>query len=559
MVGIELGCEAPGKAPDMTRTPKSRPKNSRAAHPIKARASRPKISRAHFDRVAKTLRTQLLGLQDQLKSEDFPVLLLFAGSEIAGKSESLNLITEWLDPRWIITRAYGPPTDEESQRPDYWRYWRDLPPNGQIGLFVGSWYHHPVHALAGGDIGRRKFHAELDEVRAFEQTLADSGALLLKFWLHLDKKALKKRMTELENDEATAWRISKTDWKHLKQHGKLHKAHVRAVAYTQAEDRAWISIDAADPRARALTILTTLRDSLARHIKQRRARRAKLETLKAAKDAARREQLSRIAASLKTLEKSSDAPAPPRAAAKSRRGAALARLDLSKRLGDDDYEDRLQQGRADLGRLFRRLHFEGKSAVILFEGPDAAGKGGAIRRLTGAMDARDFRVIQIAAPSEEERAHHYLWRFWKHVPKAGRITLFDRSWYGRVLVERVEGFAQPEEWMRAYDEINDFERQLTAQNRILVKFWIHISKDEQYRRFKERETISYKKWKLTAEDWRNREKWDDYTAAVDDMVKRTSTKHAPWTLVEGNDKQFARIKVMDTVCRALRRSLKNGA
>jgi polyphosphate kinase 2 (PPK2 family) len=230
---------------------------------------------------------------------------------------------------------------------------------------------------------------------------------------------------------------------------------------------------------------------------------------------------------------------------------------MPRRLTDKAYESGLKAQRAELGALCRRLHFEGKAALILFEGPDAAGKGGAIRRLTASMDARDYRVIQVAAPTEEERAQHYLWRFWRHVPQAGRLTIFDRSWYGRVLVERVERFSQPDEWARAYDEVNDFEKQVTASGIVLVKFWIHISADEQLRRFKERETISYKKWKLTPEDWRNREKWDDYGAAVDEMVARTSTPAAPWTLVEGNDKKYTRIKVMDTVCNALRRGLKS--
>ena len=517
------------------------------------------VTRARFDKLAKPLRTQLLGLQDQLKAEDFSVLLLFVGSAIAGKNESLNLITEWLDPRWIITRAYGPPTTEELQRPEYWRYWRDLPPKGQIGLFAGSWYHNPVHDLANGEIGERTFYRALDEVRAFERTLAADGTLILKFWLHMEKAALKKRMKSFEKDKANSWRVSDLDWQHLKQHGKLRKAHELAANYTDVGDGHWIRVDGGDPRRRALTILTTIRDALTAHIKARRKRRR--EVLKTAQvmDQIRRDHLTDIAANLQKLERQSEAAAAKKPLSSSTqtgdgRGLILDQLNLSSRLGTEEYQRNLKERRAELGKRFRRQHFAGKSAIILFEGPDAAGKGGAIRRLTASMDARDYRVIQVAAPSEEERAQHYLWRFWKHLPQAGRLTIFDRSWYGRVLVERVEGFAQPGEWMRAYDEIVDFERQLTSSGLVVVKFWIHISKDEQFRRFKERETISYKKWKLTAEDWRNREKWNEYSVAVDEMVTRTSTDLAPWTLVEGNDKKFARIKVMDTVCRALRRA-----
>ncbi|MBX7198330.1 MAG: polyphosphate kinase [Rhodospirillaceae bacterium] len=536
--------------------PKTSPKKTARRRPVQLTQD---LTRARFDKLAKPLRTQLLGLQDQLKAEDFSVLLLFVGSAMAGKNESLNLIAEWLDPRWIITRAYGPPTAEESQRPEYWRYWRDLPPKGQIGLFAGSWYHKPVHDLANGEIGRRKFFRALDEVRAFERTLAADGTLILKFWLHMDKAALKKRMKALEKDNANSWRVGDLDWQHLKQHSKLRKAHERAANYTDAGDGRWIRVDGNDPRRRALTILKTVRDALTAHIKARRKRRR--QVLKAAQimDRIRRDRLTDISANLKKLERQSQAaaakkPSSPGAQTGAGSGLILDRLDLSLHLGTEEYQRELKERRADLGMRFRRQHFAGKSAIILFEGPDAAGKGGAIRRLTASMDARDYRVIQVAAPSEEERAQHYLWRFWKHLPQAGRLTIFDRSWYGRVLVERVEGFAQPGEWMRAYDEIVDFERQLTSRGLVVVKFWIHISKDEQFRRFKERETISYKKWKLTAEDWRNREKWNEYSVAVDEMVARTSTELAPWTLVEGNDKKFARIKVMDTVCQALRRA-----
>jgi polyphosphate kinase 2 (PPK2 family) len=192
----------------------------------------------------------------------------------------------------------------------------------------------------------------------------------------------------------------------------------------------------------------------------------------------------------------------------------------------------------------------------MFEGWDAAGKGGAIRRVTAALDARDYKVIPIAAPTDEEKAHHYLWRFWRHLSKAGRVTIYDRSWYGRVLVERIEGFASTEEWMRAYSEINDFEEQLIDSGMVLGKFWVHITKEEQAARFEARAQIPWKAWKLTEEDWRNRDKWDAYESAVNDMIERTSTRKAPWTLIEGNNKHFARVKVLETVCEKLETALK---
>lgn len=522
-----------------------------------------KVSHADFDRVAGHLRTELLRLQDELKSEDFPVILMFGGVAGAGKAEALDLLNEWMDPRWLVTRAYGPPSDEESERPKYWRFWRDLPPKGQIGLFVSAWYHQPVQDFVYKVTGKAAYNAALDRIAAFERTLADDGALILKFWMHMDKATQKKRMKALEKDKHSSWRIGKQDWKHWKNNDKFEKAAEIAIRKTDTAKARWIVVEGADPRYRALTILTKVRDSILAHRDARRARRRVVEAAQEVVKQRRAKEIKQIEATTGELEKQSQAAA--HAAKKKTKTATikvtakgemkpltvLDGLDLSRSLSKDAYNEALMEARGRLGQLCRRAHFEGKSALIVFEGPDAAGKGGAIRRLTGSMDARDYRVIPVAAPTDEERAHHYLWRFWRYLPRAGRIAIFDRSWYGRVLVERVEGFAPPEDWIRAYAEINEFEEQLAAHGIVLAKFWVHISKDEQYRRFKEREKISYKSWKLTAEDWRNRAKWDDYVNAVHEMVQRTSTESARWTLVEGNDKRYARIKVMQTLCDTL--------
>jgi AMP-polyphosphate phosphotransferase len=205
--------------------------------------------------------------------------------------------------------------------------------------------------------------------------------------------------------------------------------------------------------------------------------------------------------------------------------------------------------------LTRHPKFKYMSVIMVVEGNDAAGKGGCIRRVTGALDARMYQVIPIAAPSEEERAQPYLWRFWRHLPRKGRVTIFDRSWYGRVLVERVEGYCSEADWMRAYSEINDFEAQMVRHHLLVIKFWLTITKDEQLQRFEAREKTGFKRFKITEEDWRNREKWEEYEMAVCDMVDRTSTKLAPWTLVEANNKYFARIKVLKTLCEQIEAKL----
>lgn len=527
-----------------------------------------KVSRGDFDRVAVDLRTELLSLQEELQTEDFPVILVFAGVAGAGKGESVNLINEWLDPHWIVTRAYGPPSDEESERPDYWRFWRDLPSKGQIGLFMSCWYHQPIQDFVYDKIGEAEFNAALDRIAAFERTLADDGALILKFWMHMDKATQKKRLKALEKDKLRSWEVTKQDWRHWKHNDRFEEAAEIAIRKTDTGKARWVLVEGIDSRYRTLTIMTTLRDSILAHREGRHARQKLVADAREAATRRRATELKEIRARSAALEKQSRADA----ARKHKKPAndttvkvtadgemkpltVLDRLDMSLSLTDTEYANALKEARADLGQLCRRAHLKGVSALMLFEGPDAAGKGGAIRRLTASMDARDYRVIPIAAPTDEERSQHYLWRFWRHLPRAGRIAIFDRSWYGRVLVERVEGFAQPDEWMRAYSEINEFEDDLASHGIVLAKFWIHITKDEQYRRFKERETVSYKKWKLTAEDWRNRAKWEDYAAAVHEMVERTSTVSAPWTLVEGNDKNYARIKVIRATREALHRRL----
>jgi polyphosphate kinase 2 (PPK2 family) len=233
----------------------------------------------------------------------------------------------------------------------------------------------------------------------------------------------------------------------------------------------------------------------------------------------------------------------------------LSSLDLTQSATKKKYSKELETWQGRLNLLTRHPKFKSKSVILVFEGQDAAGKGGAIRRVTSALDSRIYQGVPIAAPTEEERAQPYLWRFWRHIPRRGRFTIFDRSWYGRVLVERVEGFCSEADWMRAYGEINDFEMQLARNNSIVLKFWLQISKEEQLRRFKEREKIAFKRFKITEEDWRNRKRWDDYHKAVCDMAERTSTEVAPWTIVEANDKYFARIKVLRTIVRRIEAAL----
>jgi polyphosphate:AMP phosphotransferase len=494
-----------------------------------------KVSSSDYKAQVPALREDLLDAQIRLREDRrSSVIILFGGVDGAGKSESVNLLNEWMDPRWLLTRAYGQPSEEERERPEYWRFWRDLPPKGRIGFFLSAWYSRPLIDRVRRQSNRAEFAARLDEIIDFERTLTADGALILKFWMHLDKGSQKARLKKLEKDPLTRWRVTKEQWQNWKMYDRFIDAAEEMITRTSLSPATWTIVEGADERYRSVTIATMVRDA----IRKRLAERESLVTRKRRDEAPH--QPDKVSVSAKT-----------RKTLRTEQATILSRLDMSQRVDRKRYDARLEKLQGRLNALHRKAQRRGTSAILVFEGWDAAGKGGAIRRLTAAIDARAYQVIPIAAPTDEERAQHYLWRFWRHLARRGRITIFDRSWYGRVLVERVEGFASEHEWMRAYAEINEFESQLVAHGIVVIKFWMHITADEQLKRFREREKSSYKRWKLTDEDWRNRNQWAAYQQAVNDMVERTSTRQAPWTLVEANDKSFARLKVLTTVCDGL--------
>ena len=499
-----------------------------------------KISREEYRARAPVLRQSVLAAQQELRAEGaFPVIIILAGFDVSGRSETANLLNEWMDPRWILTWAWGEPSDEELERPAFWRYWRHLPPRGQIGLFHGAWYEPAMTDRVERRIGRDAFESRLRRIAATEQALTDDGALILKFWLHLSAAAQRKRMKALERDPLSRWRITSAHRRRQGQHRRIEQAAEVVIRQTSTTRAPWQIVDGADDNYRKLTVATHVRDAIA----------AELDRV----EAGRR---SRAAAAGDLRKNGPGGPTDPAHEPLASVASVLGVLDLTQEIDRDAYRLELAQQQGRLNRLQRQAAARGVSTIAVFEGWDAAGKGGAIRRVTGALDARHYRVIPIGAPTDEELAHHYLWRFMRHLSRAGRVTIFDRSWYGRVLVERVEGLASREEYMRAYPEINAFEDQLVDHGILLVKFWLHISKDEQRRRFEERQRTPHKAWKLTDEDWRNRERWDDYELAVNEMVARTSTRRAPWVLVEANDKLFARIKVIRTLADRLERMLR---
>ncbi len=502
-----------------------------------------KLSKEEYAAELPAIRARLLAAQFALRTTKVPVIVVIAGADGSGKGDTVNRLLEWLDPRGVETNVFGPRTDEERDRPAAWRFWRTLPARGRIGIFFGSWYTEPVLKRTTGKIGKARFEADLARVAFFEKSLARDGALFVKCWFHLSKDAQRKRLKKFEKDPETRFKVSRLDWKHFGHYDTFVEVAERAIQTTDAADTPWTIVEAADDRWRDLAVGRALAEAL----------EARLAAVKEAEE--RKATLKKAAA-----EK---APAPPKRAtkaapakvAKASAGGILSTIDLERTVSEEEYKKELPRLQERLAKLAWEGNRKGVSSVAVFEGSDAAGKGGAIRRVTWALDARLYRVIPIAAPTDEERAHHYLWRFWRHVPPGGSFTIYDRSWYGRVLVERVEGFAREEEWKRAYLEINDFEAQLVESGIALSKLWLHISPEEQLRRFREREQVEWKKHKITDEDWRNREKWDAYESAIDEMVARTSTHDASWTLVSATDKKAARLTVLTTLCDRLEEAL----
>ncbi|KAF1054214.1 MAG: Polyphosphate:AMP phosphotransferase [Stenotrophomonas maltophilia] len=478
------------------------------------------IDKQTYEKEVAELREALLEAQYELKQQArFPVIILINGIEGAGKGETVKLLNEWMDPRLIQVQSFLRPSDEELSRPPQWRFWRRLPPKGTTAIFFGNWYSQMLYARVNGDIKDSRLDIAIDYAERFERMLCDEGALIFKFWFHLSKKQLKERLKTLKKDPNQAWKLTAVDWQQSEVYDRFVRYGERVLRRSSRDYAPWYIVEGADERYRSLTVGRTL-----------------LEGLQAA---------------LKNTERPRPQPHTAPLVASLDNRSLLDSLNLDQRLSKDEYKEQLGHEQGRLAMLMRDKRFRQHALIAVFEGNDAAGKGGAIRRVTDALDPRQYNIVPIAAPTEEERAQPYLWRFWRHLPAHRRFTIFDRSWYGRVLVERVEGFCEPSDWLRAYSEINDFEEQLSEFGIVVVKFWLAIDPQTQLERFKERESISFKRYKITEEDWRNRDKWDQYVDAVGDMVDRTSTELAPWTLVEANDKRFARVKVLRTINDAL--------
>ncbi len=487
------------------------------------------VEKEVYKQVQEEEGTKLGLLQRRLKDAGIPVIILFEGLGAAGKGVQIGRLIQSLDPRGYDVYASGRPTEEELLRPFLWPFWTLTPENGRIAIFDRSWYRKVLIDRFDKRTKKKELAEAFADIRSFEKQLADGGTLIIKLFLCISKEEQKKRFKKLESSKETAWRVTEDDWKRNREYDSYLQMNEEMLEKTDTEYAPWNIIEATDKSYAAMKILKCVTSQMEQALAAREARAA---AKPAPSREADRETQSRY------------------------QNGVLSGIDLTKSLTREEYKRQLDALQKKLEILHSELYRLRIPVVIGFEGWDAGGKGGAIKRLTSHLDPRGFRVNPTASPNDIEKKHHYLWRFWKNVPKAGHIAIFDRTWYGRVMVERIEGFCTTEEWKRAYQEINEMEAHLANAGAVVLKFWMQIDKDEQERRFKERMETPEKQWKITDEDWRNREKWDQYEIAVNEMLVRTSTTYAPWIVVEGNCKYYARVKVLQTVVDALEAKIK---
>lgn len=482
-----------------------------------------RLSKDEYRAIVPDLRVGLVNAQYDLRNADFPLIVLVAGDDRIAANAVVNRLNEWMDTRYLRTYVFREPSAEEQDRPRFWRLWKSMPPRGRTALWAGGLFRQ-VAALLEGEVSEREFDTWLRHLEALQADLLNDGALLVKLFLHTPAKEQRARLKRAKKGAEEGWRVNPRDWAALETLDDSRPVVERLLRRMSAPGAPWTVVEATDQRYRDVTVARTIHDAL---------------TARLAEDAPAGAEVS-----------------PKLFAPAAEQITVLSKVDLSASLERDDYRARLDALQARLHHLSLKARKRGVTTVLAFEGWDAAGKGGVIRRITQSLEAGDYRVIPTAAPTPEELRYHYLWRFWRDLPAAGTLVAYDRTWYGRVLVERVEGLATPAEWQRAYDEINDFEDHLVEHGCVLQKFWLHISPEEQLARFEARETTPYKQYKITDEDWRNRDRWDEYAEAVDQMVLRTSSETAPWNVVAANDKYWARIAVLERVTEALQAALK---
>lgn len=474
---------------------------------------------------AKALRDTLSPLQLKMKEKSLPAIIVFEGWGASGKGTLIADTIKMLDPRFFKVISTVEATEAEKRYPRMKRYFENIPEYGKLSVMDRSWYRELAAARLEEGISDKEYKRRLNSVTTFERQLTDDGYLLIKIFLHISKDEQKKRYDKLKESGSTSWRVTDKDIKQNKHYDEYYDAFEDMLEKTNTDNAPWHIINAEDKQYARFALFDIVSKRLTEALEREVAYPA--------------EQDVSALFPLKKMPK-------------------LSEVVLSDKIvAPEDYSARLKELQKELSKLHGKLYKKKIPVIIAFEGWDAAGKGGAIKRVGSALDPRGYEAVPIASPTALEKAHHYLWRFWTRLPKDGHITIFDRTWYGRVMVERLEGFTPAERCAMAYREINEFERELDESGVIILKFWVQIDKDEQLKRFTDRMNTPEKQWKITDEDWRNREKWDLYEAAVNEMIQKTSTEYAPWTIVEGNDKKYARLKVLETVIERIKAELKD--
>lgn len=468
------------------------------------------------------LRQTFAELQLKIRENKLPVIIIFEGWSASGKGSLIGDLIKHLDPRFFKVYSTLPADSAQMRYPMMKRFWANIPEYGKMAVMDRSWYQELAVACMEEDISDKEYARRVKTVNEFERQLRNDGYLIIKFFLQISKEEQKRRFDKLRESSETKWRVTERDKRRHKLYDEYYKAFDDMLTRTDTPQAHWTVIDTTDKTFAKYQMFSTV--------------------------------ANRITSAL-------DSPKVTFTSDKQYKLLPMPKLsDISlenKTLSDEAYAEQLKKCQKELSKLHSRLYQAKIPMIIAFEGWDAAGKGGAIKRLSSALDPRGYEAIPIAAPDKTELAHHYLWRFWNNIPKTGHIAIFDRTWYGRVMVEKLEGFTPAERCAQAYDEINGFEKELSDSGFIIVKFWIQIDKDEQLRRFTERQNTPAKQWKITDEDWRNREKWEQYEAAVNEMLAKTSSAYAPWNVIEANDKKYARIKVLQTVIAAVKSRLKD--
>ena len=485
------------------------------------------LTKNEYKEMMDKLAPKFAALQREARAKGLPVMVVFEGWGASGKGTMISRLIQPLDPRGFKVFTIQAENEEEHMHPFLWRFWTKTPAKGRMHIFDRSWYRRVITEQMDAPMDQKRLDAAYHQILSFEEQLSADGTLIIKFFLHISADEQEKRLKKLERSSETKWRVTKADWKHFKQYKAYLPMYDHMLEQTDMSWAPWHVIEATDREYAAVKVMTIVAGMIEERLNEENAKESRSHLAERAQ-----EELPGTEETMRTT--------------------VLDGVDVSLTMTKEDYKKRLSVLQKELTRLQNEMYLKRIPVVVALEGWDAAGKGGAIKRLTEPLDPRGYEVVPTAAPNDIEKAHHYLWRFWRAMTKDGHMTIFDRTWYGRVMVERIEDFCSQAEWRRAYREINQMEQNLTDHGVIVLKFWLQIDKDEQERRFNERMEDPEKQWKITDEDWRNREKWDAYVKAVDEMILRTSTTYAPWTIVEADSKYYARIKILETVVRALK-------